>query len=267
MVNEYGPTETTVGCCVPEVTAGQEGPGRVPIGRRPPAPAVYVLDRGLRLAPVGVAGELFIGGAQVARGYGGRPGLTAERFVADLFAGDGSRLYRSGDLVRWRADGQLEFLGRADDQVKIRGFRMEPGEVEAALAAHPAVAQAAVAAREDQPGDRRLVAYLVPADPREGIPPLSELRAFVGRRLPGFMVPAVFTELASLPLTANGKLDRAALPAPDAARPELAGGMWRRPARPRSCWRGSGRRSWVWTGSGPPTVSLTWAGIRCWPLR
>ena len=172
---------------------------------------------------MGVAGDLHIGGAGVARGYAGRPGLTAERFIADPLAGDGSRLYRTGDRARWRPSGQLEFLGRADDQVKIRGYRIEPGEIETALTTHPAITAAVVTA--DGGGTAaRLVAWLVPADPAAGIPPAAGLRAHLGQQLPGFMIPAVFTELAALPLTANGKLDRAALPAPDAGRPELAGG-------------------------------------------
>ncbi|MEV6868509.1 alpha/beta fold hydrolase, partial [Streptosporangium subroseum] len=170
---------------------------------------------------VGVVGELFIGGSGVARGYGGRPELTAERFVADPFAGDGSRLYRSGDRVRWLPEGELEFLGRVDHQVKIRGFRVEPGEIEAALRAHPAIETAVVVAREDD-GDRRLVAYLVPGDLESGLPSTSELRAFLLESLPEHLVPAVFVELAAVPLTSNGKLDRAALPAPESVRPELA---------------------------------------------
>jgi acyl carrier protein len=184
---------------------------------------VHVLDRQLSPVPVGVAGELWIGGAQLARGYAGRPAQTAERFVADPLAGDGSRAYRSGDRGRWRADGQLEFVGRADDQVKIRGFRVEPVEVQAVLAAHPGVAAAAVTADGNE-ADRRLVAYLVPADPSLGVPPTGELREFMAKRLPAFMIPAVFTELAALPLTASGKLDKASLPAPEGARPELARG-------------------------------------------
>ena len=221
IVNEYGPTETVVGCCVFEVTAGQEVPELVPISAPAAGTRLYVLDRGLRLAPVGVAGELFIGGAQVARGYGGRPGLTAERFVADLFAGDGSRLYRSGDRVRWRADGLLEFLGRADEQVKIRGYRIEPGEVEAALRRPPGGGCGGGGRGPRRPGPAA-GGLAGPGRPGRGYPPAGELRAFVGRRLPGFMVPAVFTELAALPLTASGKLDRAALPAPGTTRPELA---------------------------------------------
>jgi len=178
-----------------------------------------------------VAGELWVGGAGVARGYLGRPGLTAERFVADRFAGDGSRLYRTGDVVRWRRGGdglgELEFLGRADDQVKVRGFRVEPGEVEAALVAHPGVAAAVVTAD----GADRLVAYLVPADPAAGVPPVGELRGHLAGRLPEFMVPSVFTELAGLPLTAAGKVDKAALPAPGGTRPAL-GGAYVAPATP-----------------------------------
>ena len=220
LFNAYGPTETTVISCTAALdpAAGQPPP----IGSPVAGTRVHVLDRHLGPVPAGIAGDLLIGGAQVARGYAGRPGLTAERFVADPLAGDGSRLYRTGDRARWRADGQLEFLGRADDQVKIRGFRVEPGEVEAVLAAHPALSAAVVTA--DGGGTAaRLVAYLVPADPSAGIPPAAELRAHLGQQLPEFMIPAVFTELAALPLTPSGKLDRAALPGPD-ARPGLAGG-------------------------------------------
>jgi acyl-coenzyme A synthetase/AMP-(fatty) acid ligase len=221
IVNEYGPTETVVGCCVFEITAGQEVAELVPVGVPVANTRVYVLDKQLGVAPTGVTGELFVGGTQVARGYCARPGLTAERFVADPFAADGSRLYRTGDLARWRPDGQLEFLGRADQQVKVRGYRVEPAEVEAVLSAHPAVASAVVTA-DGEGAARRLVAYLVPVGSSESIPSASSLRAFAAERLPEFMVPSVFVELAALPLTANGKLDRAALPAPDATRPDLA---------------------------------------------
>ena len=217
-INAYGPTETTV-CAARAIDPETAGP--LPIGRPLPGARLYVLDRHLSPVPAGVAGELLIGGAGVARGYGGRPALTAERFAADPFAADGSRVYRTGDRVRWRPDGQLEFLGRIDDQVKVRGFRVEPGEVEAALAAHPRIAEAVVTASGDNAG-RRLVAYLILADPGEGIPPVSDLRAYLQHWLPEFMVPSVFTKLAALPLTPNGKLDRAALPAPDATRPGLA---------------------------------------------
>ena len=221
VANLYGPTEASID--VSWWLCERPGGAVPPIGQPIANTCLYVVDRHLRPAPIGVEGELLIGGAGLARGYGRRPGLTAERFIPDGFTGDGSRLYRTGDRARWRADGQLEFLGRIDDQVKIRGFRVEPGEVEAALAAHPGVGAAVVAA-DGQGAAARLVAWLVPAGPGGGIPPAGELRAFVGQRLPGFMVPAVFTELAGLPLTASGKLDRAALPAPDAGRPELAGG-------------------------------------------
>ena len=218
----YGPTETTVICCTGLVQPGVVG--APPIGGPVANARVYVLDQQLNPVPIGVTGELFIGGAGVARGYGGRAVLTAERFVADPFSLDGGRLYRSGDRVRWRADGVLEFAGRADEQVKVRGFRVEPGEVEAVLAAHPGVAAAAVRVIGED-ADARLAAWLVPENPDAGIPPVAELRAFAGRRLPEFMVPAAFTGLTALPLTPSGKLDRAALPAPGTARPELGGGF------------------------------------------
>ncbi|MGC5568929.1 amino acid adenylation domain-containing protein, partial [Streptomyces sp. FR-108] len=246
LLNAYGPTESTVCATIAPIapigtTPARELPGVPPIGAPIAGTRVFVLDAYMKPVPVGVAGELFIGGPQLARGYGGRPALSAERFVADPFAGDGSRLYRTGDRVRWPADGQLEFLGRADDQLKVRGYRVEPAEIESALAAHPGVRTAVVTAFGEG-GDRRLVAYLVPADQAEGAPVAAELRAFAGERLPSFMVPSVFVELAALPLTPNGKTDRTALPEPDGVRTgsgnryvapgtateELLAGIWER---------------------------------------
>ncbi|MFJ1551945.1 amino acid adenylation domain-containing protein, partial [Streptomyces sp. NPDC088246] len=211
--NTYGPTETTITCVASELW---EPVPFVPIGLPIADTKVYVLDARSKPVPVGIPGELFIGGAGVARGYGGRPALTAERFVADPFAGDGARMYRSGDRVRWLADGQLEFLGRADHQIKVRGVRIEPGEIEAVLATHRGVRSAVVTAFGDGM-NRRLVAYVVPSDLGEGISPVAELRDHLRQSLPDFMTPAVFVEITELPLTQNGKLNRAALPQPDPA--------------------------------------------------
>jgi amino acid adenylation domain-containing protein len=211
LVNEYGPTEAVVGCCVYEVPAGAVAPGTVPIGRPIAGARLLVLDSDLEPVPMAVAGELFIGGVGLARGYLGLPERTAERFVPDPFSDlPGARLYRTGDLVRWRASGNLEFLGRGDHQVKIQGHRVELGEIEAVLVRHPRVEAAVVSLREDLPGRRLLVAYVVSAD---GDPAPGELRAFLGERLPVYMVPQAFLALAALPLTGNGKIDRAALPA------------------------------------------------------
>ncbi|HEV7588713.1 MAG TPA: amino acid adenylation domain-containing protein [Longimicrobium sp.] len=209
VVNEYGPTETVVGCCIHAVRAGDAGAGRVPIGRPVPGTRLYVLDAGGLPAPAGVSGELYIGGAQVARGYIGRPALTAERFLPDPFSGrPGARLYRTGDRARWTESAVLDYLGRLDEQVKVRGFRVEPGEIEAALRRHPGVADCAVITREHAPGDVRLVAYVVgTADP-------ETLKPHLRLTLPEHMVPADVVSLDVLPLTSNGKLDRRALPAP-----------------------------------------------------
>ncbi|MEW5925947.1 MAG: amino acid adenylation domain-containing protein [Gemmatimonadota bacterium] len=212
LVNGYGPSECTVFASCWPVPAGFDAPV-VPIGRPVGDRRVYLLDRGFEPVPTGVPGELFVGGPGVARGYLGRPELTAETFVPDPFGEPGARLYRTGDRVRWRADGVLEFVGRLDFQVKIRGFRVEPGEVEAVLAGHPGVREAAVVVREAAPGERRLVAFATAQEGAELVP--AGVRAYLAERMPDHMVPAAVVVLEAMPLTPNGKVDRRALPAPD----------------------------------------------------
>jgi len=221
LINGYGPTETVVTATrytVPDSIP--PGASSVPIGRTLPFRAAYVVDRRGDLQPLGVLGELCLGGV-MARGYVNRPDLTAERFVPNPFSGEpGARMYRTGDLVRQLPGGEIDYFGRLDRQVKIRGFRIEPGEIEAVLASHPAVAECAVVVREDRPGSRRLVGYVVfdQTDPTDRTDPKSAaLAAWLRERLPDYMIPAAFVVLDALPLTANGKLDRKALPAPERA--------------------------------------------------
>ncbi|MEA2691482.1 MAG: hypothetical protein QOJ16_869, partial [Acidobacteriota bacterium] len=212
-VNGYGPTESTTFACCFAVRSAEDARPSVPLGRPIANTSVYLLGRGLRPVPIGVPAELCIGGEGLARGYLDRPELTAERFVPNPFVPPGSRLYRTGDLARWSARGGLEFLGRIDGQVKVRGFRVEPGEIEAILGQHPEVREVAVIAREDRPGDRRLVAYLVAGEGPGDLP--AALRSYAAERLPGYLVPAAIVVLPALPLTANGKVDRRTLPAPE----------------------------------------------------
>ncbi|WP_062895329.1 non-ribosomal peptide synthetase [Mycobacterium avium] len=209
MINMYGITETTVHASFREIVDADVDSSVSPIGVPLANLAFFVLDGWLRPVPVGVVGELYVAGGGLATGYVGRPGLSATRFVACPFGGPGARMYRTGDLVRWGPDGQLQYMGRADAQVKIRGYRIELGEIQAALAGLDGVEHAAVIAREDRPGDKRLVGYITgTADP-------AEVRAQLGERLPGYMVPSAVVVLDALPLTVNGKLDTRALPAPE----------------------------------------------------
>ncbi|WP_371800529.1 amino acid adenylation domain-containing protein [Streptomyces sp. NBC_01732] len=217
LVNGYGPAES-MGFTTTHTLTGPAP--AIPIGRPIAGKHAYVLDENLRMLPPGVPGELYVAGHGLAHGYIGQPALSAERFVADPHGAPGSRMYRTGDLARWSQDGALEYFGRADQQIKLRGFRIEPGEIESALLRHPTLAQVAVLIREDRPGDKRLVAYVVPTEGSR--PDLPELRRHAVAALPEYMVPATIVPLDALPLTVNGKLDRRALPEPPQA--DTAGG-------------------------------------------
>ena len=220
--NHYGPTETTVGVLTYQVEFDKIGCDfdTVPLGLPIANTQIYILDSYLQSVPIGVAGELYIGGDNLARGYLNRPELTAEKFIPNPFDTQAkTRLYKTGDLARYLPDGNIEFIGRIDDQVKIRGFRIELGEIEAVLGQHPDIAQAVVVAREDEMAQKRLVAYLI-SEPKQA-PTHKEIRNFLTSKLPEYMVPSAFAILKSLPLNSNGKVDRRALPAPDEMRPEL----------------------------------------------
>ncbi len=226
LVNGYGPTESTTFACCHTIDPNAPLTGPIPIGKPIANTTAYILEANLQVLPVGVSGELFIGGDGLARGYWRREELTAEKFIADPFSAEqGARLYRTGDLARWRSDGVIEFLGRADNQIKLRGFRIEPGEIETAIKHQPAVLDSAVVVHEDMPGDKRLVAYVV----RKQIEPVqfetsakSELLAALKKSLPDYMIPSAIVFLSALPRTPNGKLDRRALPAPDSSATEFA---------------------------------------------
>ncbi|MEW6735522.1 MAG: amino acid adenylation domain-containing protein, partial [Acidobacteriota bacterium] len=218
--NEYGPTEATVGCSVYQVMAEDDSSGVVSIGRPIANTQLYILDKYHQAVPIGVIGELYIGGTGLARGYLNRPDLTAERFIPNPYSGEsGARLYRTGDLVRYLADGNIAYLGRIDNQVKVRGYRIELAEIESVLSSHNRVSECVVIAREDRDNCKQLVAYLVAK--QEEVITVNELRAYLKTKLPEYMLPSTYVVLDKLPLTANGKLDRRVLPEPDQTRPEL----------------------------------------------
>jgi aspartate racemase len=213
LINRYGPTENTTFTCCHSMWKPERAAASVPIGRPVANTQVYILDRNLRPVAQGCVGELYIGGCGLARGYFNRPELTAEKFIPHPFGTEaGARLYRSGDLARYLPSGDIEFVGRTDEQVKIRGYRIELGEVEAALSGHPGTREAVVLARDTAAGEKQLAAYLTTRDERA--PSIKELRQYLKQKLPEYMVPSAIVVLDEMPLTANGKVDRRALPAP-----------------------------------------------------
>jgi amino acid adenylation domain-containing protein len=222
IINGYGPTESTTFTCCYTIPGGITPETVLPIGRPIANTQVYILDGNLNPMPVGIPGEIYIGGDGLARGYLNRPELTAEKFIADPFsAGEGSRLYKTGDLARYRPDGNIEFLGRLDHQVKLRGYRIELGEIEAVLCQHPGISASAVMLREDAPGDKRLVAYVALKTRGAAQVESSELRRFLHQKLPDYMIPSVFVPMDAMNLTSSGKVDRRALPVPELHRPEM----------------------------------------------
>jgi acyl carrier protein len=218
--NMYGPTETTIWSTTHELS-GEEAV--IPIGRPIANTQIYILDDAMRPVPVGVPGDLYIGGDGVTRGYLNRPDLTAERFVPDPFRGGTARMYWTGDQARYRSDGTIDFLGRTDFQVKVRGYRIELGEIESALSAHPSIRDVVVLVREDEPGDKRIVAYAIPSG--AALAGDDELRTFLGEQLPEYMIPAHFVEMDVFPTTPNKKTDRKALPVPSAVARRPAEGL------------------------------------------
>ncbi|HDR8054740.1 TPA: non-ribosomal peptide synthetase, partial [Bacillus cereus] len=220
LINEYGPTETVVGCSTYEVSSDTSISGQVPIGRPISNAQIYILDKNLQQVPVGVKGEIYIGGEGVARGYLNQPELTTEKFIIDSFSGrQGARLYKTGDLGRYLRDGNIEFLGRMDDQVKVRGYRIELGEIETLLSQHSVVDSTAVLIQEDKTKDKRLVAYITFKENQ--VLSSNELREYLRGYLPEYMIPSVFEKLDTMPLTINGKIDRKRLPKARVERPDL----------------------------------------------